>query len=69
MIQHNKPTIEKDDIKSVEGVLNSKWIAPGEKVKELVDWCYHGPGSAIVEKVDIEWEKYRGEFNSFGIRG
>jgi len=39
------------------------------KVKELVDWCYQGPGSAIVEKVDTEWEKYRGEFNTFGIRG
>ncbi|GAG72405.1 unnamed protein product [marine sediment metagenome] len=41
----------------------------GEKVKELVDWCYHGPGNAIVENVDIKWEKYRGEFSTFGIRG
>ncbi|MBA7526020.1 Acylphosphatase [subsurface metagenome] len=41
----------------------------GEEVKELVDWCYHGPESAVVEKVDIKWEEYRGEFNSFGIRG
>ena len=40
-----------------------------DKVKELIDWCCKGPGSAVVEKVDIEWEKYRGEFNSFGIRG
>jgi len=40
-----------------------------DKVKELIDWCYHGPGSAIVEKVDIKWEKYRGEFSTFGIRG
>ena len=40
-----------------------------EKVKKLISWCYQGPGSAIVEKVGIEWEKYRGEFNSFGIRG
>jgi len=40
-----------------------------EKVKELIDWCYQGPGSAIVEKVDIKWEKYGGEFNSFSIRG
>ena len=39
-----------------------------EKVKKLISWCYQGPGSAIVEKVDIEWEKYRGEFNSFAIR-
>ena len=40
-----------------------------EKVEQLINWCYQGPGSAIVEKVDIEWGKYRGEFNSFGIRG
>jgi acylphosphatase len=40
-----------------------------EKVEQLINWCYRGPGSAIVEKVDIEWEKYIGEFNSFGIRG
>jgi len=39
-----------------------------EKVKKLISWCYQGPGSAIVEKVDIEWEKYREEFDSFGIR-
>ena len=40
-----------------------------EKVEQLINWCYRGPGSAIVEKVDIKWEKYRGEFNSFSIRG
>ena len=40
-----------------------------EKIKKLISWCYQGPGSAIVEKVDMEWEKYRGEFNSFGTRG
>lgn len=40
-----------------------------EEVEKLINWCYRGPGSAIVEKVDIEWEKHRREFNSFGIRG
>ena len=40
-----------------------------EKVKELIDWCYRGPSSAIVEKVDIKWKKFRGEFTAFGIRG
>lgn len=39
-----------------------------EKVEQLINWCYRGPGSAIVEKVDIEWEKYIGEFNFFGSR-
>lgn len=40
-----------------------------EEVEKLINWCYRGPGSAIVEKVNIEREKYKGEFNSFGIRG
>jgi acylphosphatase len=40
-----------------------------DKVKKLIDWCYQGPRSAIIEKVDVEWEEYRGEFNSFSIRG
>jgi len=40
-----------------------------DRVKELIDWCYQGPGSAIVEKVDVEWEEYREEFITFGIRG
>jgi dTDP-4-amino-4,6-dideoxygalactose transaminase len=35
MIPHNKPTVEDDDIKSVVDTLNSKWIAPGEKVEEF----------------------------------
>ena len=60
----------------VKGWVRNCWdgkvevIVEGEegKVKKLINWCYQGPGSAIVEKVGIEWEKYRGEFNSFGIR-
>jgi len=40
-------------------------IAQNLGVKGWVRNCW----DAIVEKVDIEWEKYRGEFNSFGIRG
>jgi acylphosphatase len=45
-------------------------VAEGEKdkVKELIDWCYQGPRSAVVEKVDIKWEEYKGEFSTFGIR-
>ena len=40
-----------------------------DKVKELIDWCYRGPRSAIVGKVDMKWEEYRGEFKTFSIRG
>jgi acylphosphatase len=60
----------------VKGWVRNCWdgkveiVAEGEeeKVKKLISWCYQGPGTAIVEKIDIEWGKYIGEFSSFGIR-
>jgi acylphosphatase len=60
----------------VKGWVRNCWdgkveiVVEGEegKVKKLINWCYQGPGSAIVEKIDIEWGKYIGEINSFGIR-
>ncbi len=70
-------TIDMAQSLGIKGWVKNCWdgnveiVMEGEedKVKELINWCYRGPGSAIVEKVDIEWEKYRGEFNSFGIKG
>jgi perosamine synthetase len=35
MIQHNRPTIEPDDIEEVSKILNSGWIVQGEKVENL----------------------------------
>jgi len=35
MIEHNKPTIEEDDLRSVCDVLSSRWVSPGKKVKEF----------------------------------
>lgn len=40
-----------------------------DRVNELINWCYQGPRSAIVEKVEVEWEEFKDEFNSFGIKG
>ena len=39
-----------------------------KRLKELIDWCYRGPRRAIVEKIDIVWEEYRGEFGAFNIK-
>ena len=41
---------------------------PENKVNDLVDWCYSGPSTAQVEKVEIEKQEYSGEFDSFDIR-
>jgi len=35
MIQHNKPTVEPDDIEEVSKVLDSGWIVQGKKVDEF----------------------------------
>jgi acylphosphatase len=38
------------------------------QVRELVEFCRRGPPGARVTNIDVTWEPYSGEFNSFGIR-
>ncbi len=38
-----------------------------EKIKELVSRLKEGPPLAQVEKVDVNWEEYKGEFKDFRI--
>jgi len=39
-----------------------------EKVEEMISWCHEGSPYSKVEKVEVKWEEYRGEFNDFEIR-
>lgn len=39
-----------------------------DQVRRLIEWCKVGPPAAEVESVDVEWEKYVGEFLSFFVR-
>ncbi|NWF79246.1 MAG: acylphosphatase [Chloroflexi bacterium] len=36
-------------------------------VQRLVTWCYSGPNSAMVEKVEIQWEPATGKEGGFSI--
>jgi acylphosphatase len=36
-------------------------------VRRLVSWCYSGPPSANVERVEVQWEAYTGKENIFSI--
>jgi acylphosphatase len=38
-----------------------------ESIQQLVAWCRRGPSEARVERVEVEWEDFRGEFQSFTI--
>jgi acylphosphatase len=48
----------------VEAVFEGEEMA----VKELVDFCRHGPSSAKVNNVEINYEPYKNEFNDFSMR-
>jgi len=39
-----------------------------DKVEELIEWAKRGPPWAVVESVEVYWEKYKGEFRDFEIR-
>lgn len=44
-------------------------VFEGEKdtVDKVVNWCKKGPAGAYVERVDVSWGKYLGEFDEFAI--
>lgn len=44
-------------------------VFEGEKddIEQMLAWCNHGPISAVVENVDVEWQPPRGEFRAFCI--
>lgn len=47
----------------VEAVLEGE----DEKVGNLVEWCHGGPANARVEDVEINNEKFTGEFTKFDV--
>jgi acylphosphatase len=38
-----------------------------EKIEELINRLKQGPPLAQVEKIDVEWEDYMGEFSDFRV--
>jgi len=38
-----------------------------DSVKKVIDWAHKGSPWSRVEKVEVIWEKYKGEYNSFKI--
>lgn len=45
-------------------------VVEGEKsdVLSLINWCKTGPPISRVEKVDVTWQNYQGEFGEFDVR-
>jgi len=51
-----------------DGTVEAVFEGEKKKVEEIVGWCHRGPSGAEVTKVDIVWQKYKGEFAHFDIR-
>lgn len=39
-----------------------------DAVKQMIEWCQHGPPSAAVENAEIVWEEATAEFSNFRVR-
>lgn len=37
-------------------------------VEKAIAWCHQGPSHASVDNVDVHYEEYTGEFDTFSIR-
>ncbi|MDH4163059.1 MAG: acylphosphatase [Nitrospirota bacterium] len=51
-----------------DGTVEALFEGEKKKVEEIIGWCHRGPSGAQVTKVDIAWQKYKGEFFRFDIR-
>lgn len=60
---------------ALTGWVKNRWdgkveaVFEGDKknIEKMINWCYKGPSYARVDKVEVSWEDYTGEFNFFSI--
>jgi acylphosphatase len=51
-----------------DGSVEALFEGEKKKVEAIVAWCHKGPTGARVDKVDIVWEQYKGEYALFDVR-
>jgi len=51
-----------------DGQVEATFEGDESSVREIVDWCQHGPPAAKVSEVVVEWEPPTGSYDSFGVR-
>jgi acylphosphatase len=39
-----------------------------DKVEALIQWCRHGPPGARVDRIQTQWEEYKGDVQGFSIQ-
>ncbi len=55
-------------VRNVSGGVEAVFEGSDSAIEEMLRFCRKGPSGAVVDKVDVEEENYKGEFDSFEIR-
>jgi acylphosphatase len=50
-----------------DGRVEAVFEGEKEDVEKMIKFCEKGPPGAKVEKVEVKWENYKGEYDSFEI--
>lgn len=51
-----------------DGKVEALFEGEEEGVKQMIEWCRHGPPLAKVSEVKVEWKEPENDFESFSIR-
>lgn len=51
-----------------DGRVEAIFEGEAESVEHMVEWSKHGPPSAVVEDVDLQWQEAIDEFDTFRVR-
>ena len=51
-----------------DGKVEAVFEGEKEKIEKIIEWMRKGPPLAKVEKVEIDWEDFKGEFEVFEIK-
>jgi acylphosphatase len=50
-----------------DGSVEAVFEGPQQNVDAALDWCRQGPRMSRVDKVDVNWQTYTGEFDRFDV--
>jgi len=50
-----------------DGTVEALFEGPAQAVRQAVDWCWQGSAMSKVSDVEIEWQEFAGEFETFSI--
>ena len=51
----------------LDGTVEAVFEGDRDRVDAVLDWCREGPPAAKVTDVDVNWEKYTGDYTGFNI--